>query len=92
MKIQRKRNALPSEIPYSQLVMERAFVVRLGPNTEPTRGQFGGRVEEVDTAEEVRFRSTEELLRFLGERFDRALRNSMPADIGKRESEETDEE
>jgi len=53
--------------------MERAFVVRLGPKTEPALGRFEGRVEEVDTGEELRFRSTEELLRFLGERFDEAL-------------------
>jgi len=71
--------------------MERAFVVRLGPNTEPTRGQFEGRVEEVDTGEEVRFRSTHELLRFLGERFDRALHNSVAEGFRDQESEETDE-
>jgi len=54
--------------------MQRAFVVRLGPKTEPTLGRFQGRVEEVDTGEELRFQSTEELLRFLGQRFDEALR------------------
>jgi len=72
-KIQRERHALPSEIPHSQNLMERASVVRRRPKTEPTLGRFAGWVEEVDTGEELRFRSTEELLRFLGERFDEAL-------------------
>ena len=57
--------------------MQRAFVVRLGPKTEPTLGRFEGRVEEVDTGEELRFRSAEELLRFLGQRFDEALRHQQ---------------
>ena len=54
--------------------MEIAFVVRLGEKTEPTLGRFEGRVEEADTGEELRFRSTQELLRFLGQRFEEALR------------------
>ena len=50
-------------------VMHRAFVVRLGPNTEPTLGRLEGLVEEVDTGEELRFHSREELLGFLEQRF-----------------------
>jgi hypothetical protein len=49
--------------------MRGAFVVRLGPQTKPLQGSFEGWVEEVDSYRELRFRSTEELLRFLGDRF-----------------------
>lgn len=53
--------------------MKCAFVVRLGPQTKPSEGRFEGWVEEVDTGEELRFRSNDELLRFLGERFEAVL-------------------
>ncbi len=53
--------------------MRGAFVVQLGPETRPTEGQFGGWVEEVDSGTELRFRSGEELLKFLGARFDLVL-------------------
>jgi hypothetical protein len=49
--------------------MRCAFVVRLGPKTKPSEGRFEGTVEEVDTGKELRFRSREELLQFLGECF-----------------------
>jgi len=49
--------------------MRCAFVVRLGPKTKPSEGRFEGSVEEVDTSKELRFRSREELLKFLGECF-----------------------
>ena len=49
-------------------------MVRLGAKTETARGHFEGRVEEVDTGEELKFRSTEELLRFMGQRYEEALR------------------
>jgi hypothetical protein len=49
--------------------MRCAFVVRLGPKTKPSEARFEGWVEEVDTGKELRFRSREELLQFLGERF-----------------------
>ena len=52
--------------------MRFAFVVRLGNETRPAEGIFEGSVEEVDSCTEVRFRSTEELLKFLGQRFDLA--------------------
>ena len=55
-------------------------MVRLGPDTKPSQGLFEGWVEEVDSYEEHRFRSTDELLRFLGDRFQAVfgsdLRNS----------------
>jgi hypothetical protein len=57
--------------------MRRAFVVQLGPETRTAEGEFEGWVEEVDTCTELRFHSTEELLKFLGQRFDMAI---APAD------------
>ncbi len=53
--------------------MRGAFVVQLGPETRPTEGQFEGWVEEVDSGTELRFRSGEELLKFLGQRFELVL-------------------
>jgi hypothetical protein len=52
--------------------MRGAFVVQLGPETKPSEGRFEGWVEEVDSCREQRFRSSEELLKFLGQRFDLA--------------------
>jgi hypothetical protein len=49
--------------------MKCAFVVRLGPTTKPSEGRFEGWIEEVDTGKDLRFRSKEELLDFLGRRF-----------------------
>ena len=49
--------------------MRGAFVLRLGPGTNPSGGTFEGWVEEVDSGKELRFHSTEELLGFLGQRF-----------------------
>jgi hypothetical protein len=49
--------------------MKCAFVVKLGPETNPSENRFEGSIEEVDTGKELRFRSKEELLQFLGERF-----------------------
>ena len=60
--------------------MERVFVVRLGSNTEPTQERFDGSVEDVDTGQELRFRSADELLRFLGQCFDEALRRQHSPD------------
>jgi hypothetical protein len=52
--------------------MRLAFVLRLGNDTRPAEGLFEGWVEEVDSSTEMRFRSAEELLKFLGRRFDLA--------------------
>jgi hypothetical protein len=49
--------------------MRLAFVLRLGHDTRPADGFFEGWVEEVDSCTELRFRSTGELLKFLGQRF-----------------------
>lgn len=50
--------------------MRLAFVLRLGHDTRPADGLFEGWVEEVDSCIELRFRSTDELLKFLGQRFE----------------------
>jgi hypothetical protein len=50
-------------------MMRAAFVLRLAAETEPSKRHFEGWIEEVDTGEELRFRSTDELLSFLGQRF-----------------------
>jgi hypothetical protein len=52
--------------------MRGAFVVQLGPETKPAEGRFEGWVQEVDSSTELRFHSTEELLKFLGQRFESA--------------------
>ncbi len=52
--------------------MRGAFVVQLGPETKPREGRFEGLVEEVDSGRELRFRSAEELMNFLGQRFELA--------------------
>jgi hypothetical protein len=50
--------------------MRGAFVVQLGPDSNPAEGRFEGWVEEVDSCTELRFRSTEELLKFMSLRLD----------------------
>jgi hypothetical protein len=59
--------------------MRGAFVVQLGPETKPAEGRFEGWVEEVDSSTELRFHSTEELLKFLGQRFDLAIASAETA-------------
>jgi len=49
--------------------MRGAFVIRLGRETNPADGHFEGSIEEVDSGKELKFQSSSELLRFLGERF-----------------------
>jgi len=53
--------------------MQGGFVVQLGPETRPTEGRFEGWVQEVDSCTELRIRSGEELLKFLGQRFELVL-------------------
>jgi hypothetical protein len=57
--------------------MRGAFVVRLGPQTDPSRRRFEGSVEEVDTGKRSKFRSTDELLGFLGQIFGETLRREQ---------------
>ena len=49
--------------------MRGAFVLRLGAESKPSKNHYEGWVEEVDSNKELRFHSTGELLKFLGERF-----------------------
>lgn len=57
-------------MPYCEMVMRAAFVVRLGRKTKPAQNIFEGSVEEIDTGKELRFHSAEELIQFLGQSFD----------------------
>jgi hypothetical protein len=59
--------------------MRGAFVIRLETRTDPAQGRFEGWLEEVDSGEEQRFRSTEELLGFLGQRFSLAFGPALNA-------------
>jgi hypothetical protein len=45
--------------------MRRAFVLRIAPDFDFENGKVEGRVEEVDTGRELKFRSAPELLTFL---------------------------
>jgi hypothetical protein len=56
--------------------MRLAFVVQLGNDSRPAETEFEGWVQEVDSSIELRFRSTEDLLRFLGQRFVAATQQS----------------
>jgi hypothetical protein len=58
-------------------MMRRAFVIQLGPETNPEQRHLDGWVEEVDTGRDARFRSTEELLTFLADCFDVAQRSEL---------------
>ena len=71
--------------------MRGAFVVRLGLRlgTESERSQFEGWVEEVDSGKRVKFHSSEELLRFLGQSFEEALRRDREP---KQRKEQSDDE
>ena len=63
--------------------MRCAFVVRLEPKSG-LPDELEGWVEEVDTGNELRFRSKDELFKFFGERFEAVL--AMEPDGGKRRS------
>ena len=65
---------------YGDDVMRWAFVLQLGSQTKAPPGQLEGWIEEVDTGREMRFRSTDELLAFLGERFEAAQRRERGVD------------
>ena len=78
-KFQRDFHAWRLLTPYADFVMRRAFVLQLGPDSEPHE-RFEGWIEEVDTGRELRFRSTEELLAFLTECFERAQKRDDSVD------------
>ena len=48
--------------------MRGAFVVQIDKASQPAQKQFQGWVEEVDSGEQLRFHSTDELLAFLARR------------------------
>jgi hypothetical protein len=60
--------------------MKLAFVLQLGSETEVARRHFVGRIEEVDTGYELRFNSTDELLAFLAECFDKSGKRELEPD------------
>lgn len=68
--------------------MRGAFVVRLGPQTDTARGKFEGSVEEVDTGNRLKFRSTKELLTFLGQSFEEALRRKRELEQSKEQQDD----
>jgi hypothetical protein len=68
--------------------MRGAFVVRLGPRTEPAQGRFEGSAEEVDTGKRLNFRSSEELLRFLEQTFEGTLRRESELNQRKKQQGE----
>ena len=65
-------HAFPILFPYSRF-MRGAFVVQLGPESQPSKGLFEGWVQEVESCTELRFRSGEELLKFIEKRFELTL-------------------
>ena len=72
--------------------MRDAFVIRLSPETDPDERHFVGWVEEIDTARELRFRSTAELLGFLGRCVEDGRRRAIDGGHGTTDREsETDE-
>jgi hypothetical protein len=58
--------------------MRWAFVIQLASDSNPSQRHFAGRIEEVDSARELRFRSTDELLIFLGDCFKRSGKPDNP--------------
>jgi hypothetical protein len=60
--------------------MRWAFVIQLASESNPSQRQFSGRIEEVDSARELRFRSTDELLMFLGDCFARTNETIQPTE------------
>jgi hypothetical protein len=64
-----------------------AFVLQLGPETRAAERQFTGRIEEVDTGREVRFRSTDELLAFLAECAEPRMTERRSQDSARKDKE-----
>ena len=60
--------------------MRGAFVLRLGPHTDPSTGHLEGSIEEIDSGKELKFQSSAELLRFLCERFQATVKDMVEDD------------
>jgi hypothetical protein len=71
-----------SLLSYPHTIMRAAFVLQLGPETKPEEGRFQGWVEEVDSGTVLRFRSAQELLKFLGQRFELSVASTEKAEAG----------
>jgi hypothetical protein len=61
--------------------MRRAFVLQLAAESDVARLHFVGCIEEVDTARELRFKSTAELLRFLAECYEEANKQKQADEV-----------
>jgi hypothetical protein len=70
--------------------MRLAFVLRLGNDSRPAKGLLEGWVEEVDTCTELRFRSTEQLLKFLCQRLELVIGPSGKSVANESESTPTE--
>jgi len=70
----------PRNRPYSVLIMRGAFVVQLRVAGQSTAGGMEGSVEEVDTGKQIHFRSGDELIEFLQERFAQSCQSVPPKD------------
>jgi hypothetical protein len=57
--------------------MRQAYILKLGSETDPAKCHFAGSIEEVDTGRELRFKSTEELLAFLAECFEKSTQEGI---------------
>jgi len=64
--------------------MRGAFVVQLGTRSQPGQNEFEGWVEEVDSGEQLRFRSTDELLEFMSRRMQAASASPDGREMSKR--------
>jgi hypothetical protein len=53
-----------------------AFVLRISPRSDFENGKIEGRVEEVDTGQEGKFRSVQELIAFLSKCLPRSKPNT----------------
>ncbi len=65
--------------------MRLAYILQIGTETEAARRHFVGFIEEVDTGRELRFKSTDELLAFLAECFDKTREREPEPDEPVRE-------
>jgi len=72
--------------------MKGAFVVRLGPGTNPHENHFEGWAEEVDSGKEVRFHSLDELITFFGQHFQMGLATEQRKKNSRNEIQSRDED
>jgi hypothetical protein len=68
--------------------MRGAYVLRLAHGTDSARDHFEGSVEEVDSGKRLKFQTTEELLKFLGQSFEEALRRERELNQSKEQQDD----